>query len=939
MRVILIFLSSVFLFGIAHAQTDSLQHYKNKAEALFDDANYKKACNYYDKLAQAQPKEADIQFRLGYCYLQSGQTVAKSVPYFEKAAQLFSRNNLQEESNTALFYQAQAYHKSYQFDQAETLYKEVIQTSENKEIIKSAEEGIQEVKEAKDHFFNPQPLQVTRYGILNSKFDDHSPVISADEKVLMFTSRRPGNIGGELTASGEPYEDIYVFREGQHQRPVNIDRPVNTKYHDATCGLSADGNELFVYRATKKDGGDIFHSIFDGKKWTEPQRLGSNINTKYRETHASLSADGKQLYITSDRKGGFGGFDIYVSQKQPDGTWGPAQNLGSAINTEKDEIGPYIHPDGITLYFSSNGHPGMGGYDVFFSEIKENGDWYEPENIGFPLNTVAHDVFFVPTADGKGGYYASQKDGSTNIYKATFLAKPEKNISLVAGYVRDLRLEKRRFDADAEKSMQERFKDPESGDIYPDQYQYNEKSKTFRKAEVSGGQAIFTDSILTVPPKINIQVFDIQTGKIVKNFKAAEHNGRYLITLTKQKDYKLIFEADNYIFNAFNIRADQQEGFYKLNKNAELDKADSKHLKATRTIAFELGLTGLTDFAKTELDYLSNYMKQYNNLLLDISGCDYLVYEANPDYRRLECEYANARMRKVKKYLTDKGIENDRIFTNTFPVHHSGDTLAYTLFNKKQAEKEKEKKEERKQTFEVVKVEANLNEDEIIEKYGTISTERQPYITQDMLFKINRYRPSSEYENSLQQLADYLKSDPDIRIRITGYTDLQGNKDYNYRLSGKRAETVKQELIKRGVSKNQIETQAKGFENPIALNKTKEDDFHWDALVYNRRVEIKVLKSSPESELFVQQIEVPKKYIRKKEKNTENNQARYAIGLQLSTEQKALKDFEGITGISEKQYSNGTYLYFFGNYTKREEVLDNFFKIRRQYPEAFIFLR
>jgi outer membrane protein OmpA-like peptidoglycan-associated protein len=930
---------SVIFSEALYSQADSLQIFQTKADLLFDDSNYTEASVYYKKLIEQKPDNAQYNFRLGYCYLQSGETVAQSANFFNKAHELYSSENYKEEAQTALFYQAQAYHKSYQFDQALALYKQLTEISENKELVNSAKEGIKEVENAKDYFFNPQPLQVTRYGILNSGYDDHSPVISADEKVLMFTSKRPGNVGGKLTDSGEPFEDIYEYRKGKHPRPVNIGSPVNTEYHDATCGLSADGNELFVYRATKRDGGDIFHSIFDGEKWSDPKRLGPNINTKYRETHASLSADGQQLYITSDRKGGLGGFDIYISQKQNDGTWGPAINLGPSINTSKDEIGPYIHPDGITLYFSSDGHPGMGGFDVFFSEKKDDIEWYEPENIGFPLNTVEHDVFFVPTADGKGGYYASQKDGSTNIYKATFLAKPEKNISIVAGYVQDTEIIRRKFDKPEEYSISNDFHDPESGDNYPQNYQYSERSGTFQKAYVHGSEIVLIDSTLTVPSDVKILLKDIATGETIRDYKAADHNGRYLLTLTKQTDYILFFDADGYVFNAYNIHADQQKGFYQLNKNVELDRVSSEYLKATRTIGFEIGLTTLNDFAKLELDYLANFMTENTDLLVDISGCDYLVYDSDPNFRRLECEYAEARKRKVTEYLEAKGIESQRIRANIFPVHHSGDTLAYTLFNQKQAELEEEVKGQRKQIFQVVKTEANLSEDEIIEKYGTISVEREPYVTENMLFRINHYEPSG-YNESLQQLAGFLKNDSTAVIQLTGYTDLQGRKDYNYKLSEKRAAAVKSELIKRGASEKQIQITGKGFENPIAKNKTENDEFNWDALAFNRRVEIQVLEQNNESELFVKQIEVPKEYIYPEDSERISNETvRYAIGLALSEEQKPLDFFESIEGISEKQYSNGSYLYFFGNYTNKEKVLDDFFQIRTEYPEAFIFLR
>lgn len=933
-----LFLLLLLIAQISVAQTDSLSVFQTRANALFEDGNYNEAADWCQKIIETDPNNAQAYFRLGYCYLQSGETVAQSVQYFDKAYALYSKDSKPEEAQTALFYKAQAYHKSYQFDEAETIYNELIEISQNQQLTKRVKEELLSVENAKEYFFSPQPLQVTRYGILNSGYDDHSPVISVDEEVLMFTSKRPGNIGGLTSENGEPYEDIYVFRKSQHPRPVNIGHPVNTQYHDATCGLSIDGNLLFIYRATKRDGGDIFQSRYDGEKWSEPVRLGPNINTKYRETHASLSADEQFLYITSDRKGGYGGFDIYVSERQADSTWGPAKNLGPEINTPKNEIGPYIHPDGYTLYFSSDGHPGMGGYDVFLSEKKLDGGWYEPENIGFPLNTVEHDVFFVPTADGKGGYYASQKDGSTNIYKATFLAKPEKSMTLIAGYARDTKVDVSRVDIADTYRDHSGYKNSE-GTVYPEQYSYSDSDGMFKKAYCEGAEVVFRDSICNIPQNTRIYLIDVQTGDSVQEYSAANHNGRFLIITQEQKDYKLIFEADGYVFDAFDIKKDQQKGFFRLDQNAELDNINEEYLRATRTIGFEVGLTTLNEFAKTELDYLSQFLHQNPALQIDISGCDYLVYDANPDYRRLECEYAEARKRKVTQYLENKGIEPGRMRGNMFPVHHTGDTLAYTIFNEKQAQKEEEIKTHRKETFHVVQTEANLSEEEILTKYGTVSVRKEPYVTENMRFEINQHK-SNRYDKSLKELAKYLKTDSEAHILLTGYTDMQGNKTYNYKLSEKRAAFVKSELIRLGADSSQISVEGKGFENPIAKNKTTENEFYWEALEYNRRVEITVIQKSAHAELFVKQIEMPAEYLYQADiDDVADKKQFYSVGLLLTKQKQSIDDFKAIDGISEKHYADGRYLYFFGKFKKREKALDEFHKVKADYPDAFIFIR
>ncbi len=933
MKTFELLLFLLLIFHISAAQNDSLNIYKVEAAKAFDEERYSEAIEWYKKISEINPEDAEAFFRIGFSYWQSVETVARSIRFFDQAYVLYNKLGKIDDVHTALFYKANAYHRSYQFDEAIILYNKLLNLSKNNELLSRVRKELRAVTVANEFLHNPQHLLVTRYGILNSSFDDHSPVISADEEVLMFTSKRPTNVGGLKTESGTPYEDIYVFRKGENVRPENIGSPINTNYHDATCGLSVDGNSLFIYRATKRDGGDIFQSKFNGMEWSKPVRLGPNINTKYRETHASLSADGRFLYITSNRKGGYGGFDIYVSELQADQTWGPAKNLGAEINTVKNEIGPYIHPDGRTLYFSSDGHPGMGGYDVFISEQKPDGSWSDPENIGFPLNTLEHDVFFVPTIDGKGGYYSSQKEGSTNIYKATFIDKPETRITLIRGYVHDMQVRRERVEVSEVKELNGVYHKYD-GTEYIKRYRYDKADGKFKKAYKDGNEIVFVDSSLTIPQNVRISLIDVETGSLVKEFAAANHDGKFLIIEQSPKDYKLVFEAEGHVFDAFDIKKEQQKGFFKLDRNAQLDDVSQEYLRATHEIGFEVGLTTLNKFAKIELDYLAEFMKKYPKLQVDITGCHYLVYESDPDYRRLECEYANARKNKITEYLVNKGISENRIKSNLFPTFHDGDTLSYTIFNAKQGSLEKKIKEQ--QIINYIKVQelANITEEEIRERYGSNEVLKRSYVTENIKFGLNKH-VTSKYTKSLSELAKYLKTDEKAQIVIAGYTDSQGNKAYNYELSRKRALFVKNELVKLGAKPEQIEIKSSGIENPIAKNKTKTNNFYTEALQYNRRVEISVKKKSRYAELYIKQIEMPEKYLCSTKESTSKNTT-YSIGLMITKEKRNLRDFK-VSKVSERCYSDGKYLYFFGKYLILKEAVEKLNVIKKEYPEAFIF--
>jgi Tol biopolymer transport system component len=186
--------------------------------------------------------------------------------------------------------------------------------------------------------------------------------------------------------------------------------------------LSAEGRILFLSKDDNYNS-DIYTSTFDGITWGKPSKLNKNINTRYWESHGYLSEDGNQLVFASDRPGGFGGLDLYLS-KRLDGDWGPAINLGPQVNTQFNEDRPFLINKGKTLFFSSQGHRNMGGYDLFRSELQQNNLWSQPENLGYPLNTPDDNIFFMPTDNGKSGYISRYREsdgsGREDIYRITF---------------------------------------------------------------------------------------------------------------------------------------------------------------------------------------------------------------------------------------------------------------------------------------------------------------------------------------------------------------------------------------------------------------------------------------------------------------------------------------------------------------------------------------
>ncbi len=420
MKRITFFISILFIFtlNIFGQSKDSLAI----AEDLINNQNFERAIIFYKRFINIDNKNPDLYFKLGFCYLNTEGKRDSAIPYLKKALELYPRYKRKTEitPQEIKFYLARAYRVNYQFDTAITLLSQLRAEVKNRKFRQIIKDELTKAETGQELIQNPLNIEVINLGQpVNSPYTEHTPVVTADETEMYFTSRRKLFPDSKILFDGEYDENIYVaYKDSSGKWPtVKPLKSIDTKAHEATITISHDGNKLFIYK--DEDNGSLYVSDYKNGHWTTPRKLGPNINTPYRETHCSLSVDGKTLFFTSDRPGGYGGLDIWVSHLQPDGTWGPAKNLGPVINTDKDEEGPFIFYDGKTLYFSSKGHNTMGGYDIFRSTLTDFGTWTIPENIGYPINSIEDDVYYFPTADNKRAYFASRKGkgyGRSDIY-------------------------------------------------------------------------------------------------------------------------------------------------------------------------------------------------------------------------------------------------------------------------------------------------------------------------------------------------------------------------------------------------------------------------------------------------------------------------------------------------------------------------------------------
>jgi len=372
-----------------------------EAEEYILAGEYNEALPLYQSLYEKGFTTANLSYKIGTCYLNLPGHKDKAIPYLEdavtKGSSSFSGKELTEENAplSAWLYLGVAYRLIYNFDKARQTFMSMLRQ------IDTADHQTRMLLEYHiNRCYNAEVLiqspTIVRWDFLpqniNNQFSNVNALTLPNETTMFYMD--------QLKFYDAVMQSV---RTGDGwQEPLNITPLIKSDGDHIITGISADGNTLLLTEYDPYNSGEIFSSEFKDGKWSPVARLNSNINTRFNETHASLSGDRKTLFFTSDRKGGFGGLDIYKSEMGPDG-WGPPVNLGPVINTIFDEETPFLTSDGKKLFFSSQGHYNMGGFDVFFSEIG-NGSWLTPANIGFPINTPDDDRFCFPLDTGSIAY-------------------------------------------------------------------------------------------------------------------------------------------------------------------------------------------------------------------------------------------------------------------------------------------------------------------------------------------------------------------------------------------------------------------------------------------------------------------------------------------------------------------------------------------------------
>ncbi len=394
------------------SEKDSLDN----AMYLIDESLYLKALPIFEELLNNHPKEEFLRYTYAKCALYRSDKHEDAYNYL---TELYVKNGKIPDIQYDV---AQASLFNYKFDEATTYINQFLGNKRlSPEQKRNGDLMLVYIGNARHYYNHPSQAKLINLGAsINTDGSEYVPAVTADESRMIFTYAGKNSMGGlqnenmQPDPHGEYLEDIYQsMKEGKDFLPAKPIDYLNTNIPDAVVSINGDGSRMFVYKNIGDDHGDLYLSQLMGATYSNPVKLQGEVNSYSWDGHCSLSPDGKTLYFSSERGGGYGGRDIYKATLMADSTWGIVMNLGDSINTPYDEDAPFMHADGRTLYFSSKCRASMGGYDVFKSVMEiPDSNFRKKTNLGYPINSPADDIYFVTSADSKHGYYSTaRKDG------------------------------------------------------------------------------------------------------------------------------------------------------------------------------------------------------------------------------------------------------------------------------------------------------------------------------------------------------------------------------------------------------------------------------------------------------------------------------------------------------------------------------------------------
>jgi OmpA-OmpF porin, OOP family len=602
------------LFPVAARAQTGLDTKSKKAIELYTEADnfrvrgqYTEAIGALTEAIQKDKKFTEAYHRLGVVYM-SMKDFQRAVNNYKYALSLTKDIRKQK---MIWFDLGEAYMLSGQYKEAINVLSGFVNAeTQNKQRVAKAATWIENARfalanQAVNGQYQPRALSDT----VNCFPLQYFPTLTADQQQLIFTRRR----GHRL----EDDEDLVISRKdssGKWLTPQSVSSIINTSDNEGTCTISADGRKLiFTSCGDRGYSGncDLFESVKTGDQWSKPVNLGLNVNSGDWESHPTLSADGRTLYFVSDRRGGFGRNDIWYTTLGENGKWTKARNLGEPVNTQYDERSPFIHVNGKTLYFASNGLVGYGGYDIFYTE-KTGEMWSKPINMGSPVNNHEDQYSLFISADGKKGYYSHEE----NLLNGT------------------------------EKSVLMEIQIPENQII------------KYRSNYVKG---VVTDAKTGEKLRARIELFDINKNEIVSLVDSDSITGQYLIVLTQGSEYGLYVNKKGYLFKSLNFNYVKEEVLEPVDIDIRLDRAKKGEGAILKNIFFDVDRYELKEKSFTELEKIVRFLSENPQISIEIGG-----HTDNTGNLAYNQQLSEKRANAVYNYLISKGINPKRLSARGF---------------------------------------------------------------------------------------------------------------------------------------------------------------------------------------------------------------------------------------------------------------------------------
>jgi len=606
--------SFIFLSSFINAQEGKASDYYDIGKSYYTENNYKDAIMMFEKALAEDANYPDALYHLGMSYY--------SIKQYQKSVDAFT--NLEQASPG--YFAWYLYLKGYSLEQLNqpgeaiatyTRFLEKYPDGPDCTIYHhQAKFRIAYVKGAEDlkSQGNSMPDPIHFGSPLNSIADDYTPQVDPKGNRLYFTSQRKG--GFDNQQEDEPYnfgEDLYYAeRNGDSWgAPVLLPEPINSYNNDFGSSFSGDGQTMVYVKCSTSDGigsCDLYIAEKEGDEWTNPVNMGNVVNSEEWDSQPSISADGTKIIFSSQRAGGYGRADLYLIEKNQFGDWGIPVNLGPIVNTPWTEKSPYIAPDSKSLYFSSHGHPGFGGSDIFMS-TNENNKWSQPVNLGRPLNSGGDDNYFTISASGEHAYFASTRAGGMGAY-----------------------------------------------DLY--QIEMPEELRPQPTVIVAG---IVTSNKTSEPTGAWVLVEDLTTGELIATNKSNSKTGEYLVVLPAGRNYGVSATKEGFFFysQSFDVPIDAK--YQEITKDISLKPIEKGTKVVLNNIFFETGQADLKTESYLELAKAIDLMNDNKSMVIEIGG-----HTDNVGSEEANMKLSHARAKSVRDFMVNSRIASKRMLTKGY---------------------------------------------------------------------------------------------------------------------------------------------------------------------------------------------------------------------------------------------------------------------------------